>query len=68
MTNPVNIQAVAIGANFCSCGGMMVKSSGNLLMSDPPKVEVKCPFCGSTDTVIAPYGVEIQFKELSNDE
>ena len=58
-----NIQAVAKGAKYCDCGGMMIADpKGGHLMSNPPQQKIYCPFCGETDTVLAPYEVEIQFK------
>lgn len=58
-----NIKAVCTGAEFCTCGGMMIlsKNSG-LLMCNPPKVKIYCPFCGVESYVWHPYNVEIQFK------
>lgn len=60
----VEIQAVAQGAEFCACGGMMrPKEGGGVLMSNPPKVEIECPFCGVNDYVLHPYEIKIEFKE-----
>ena len=59
---PVKIEAVCVGAEFCKCGGMMELTPGNgLLMSAPPQVKVNCPFCGETNFVLAPYEVKISF-------
>tara|TARA_R110000772_G_scaffold24212_12_gene64163 strand:+ start:1276 stop:1476 length:201 start_codon:yes stop_codon:yes gene_type:complete len=59
---PVELTPVAIGAKYCDCGGMMAeKSNSGLLLSNPPKVQLQCPFCGSEENVIAPYNVNIQF-------
>lgn len=57
-----NVTAVASGGKFCDCGGLMV-ADGGLLMSDPPKQEVRCPFCGNKEIVSAPYVVNIEFKK-----
>tara|TARA_B110000285_G_scaffold76801_1_gene88433 strand:- start:1589 stop:1798 length:210 start_codon:yes stop_codon:yes gene_type:complete len=54
--------AVAQGAKFCDCGGMMISKKGELLMSDPPKVKIECRFCGHVDYTLSPYDVDIQFK------
>ena len=64
-----NIIAVARGAKFCECGGLMVadKNSG-YLMSNPPKQKIHCPFCGETDAVEAPYKVDIQFRKELNEK
>ncbi len=63
------IKAVAMGGKFCECGGLMLEDSrSGLLMSDPPQQKIHCPFCGNTDTVIAPYNVNIQFKKVSDEE
>lgn len=59
-----NIQAVAKGAKYCECGGMMVVDpKGWYLMSNPPQQKIQCPFCGESDVVLAPYQVDIQFKK-----
>lgn len=58
------VTAIANGAKFCECGGMMVHKDGSpLLMSDPPQVEICCRFCGHSEYVTAPYNVEVQFKK-----
>ena len=64
MSEVTNLKAVATGATFCKCGGMMIKNPNKgLLLSDPPKVEIYCPFCGEKDYVNAPYEINIQFKK-----
>lgn len=60
---PVKVIPVALGAGFCECGGMFeIDSPGSFLMSDPPKVKLRCPFCGDTKEVVAPYNVKISFR------
>lgn len=57
------VEAVCVGAKICECGGMMEgDTTSGLLMSDPPQVKIKCPFCGNTDFVTAPYHIKISFK------
>ena len=60
----VKIDAVCVGGKFCDCGGMMeVDKNSGLLLSNPPKVKVNCPFCGEVDYVASPYNVHISFKK-----
>lgn len=62
--NIEKVEAVCVGAKFCECGGMMqLKKGGGKLMCNPPKVEIVCPFCGSSDYHLYPYNVEISFKK-----
>lgn len=56
------VRAVVQGGKFCSCGGLYeTDKTRGLLMSDPPQTQLKCPFCGSTDTVVSPYDARISF-------
>lgn len=62
MSEVVEVTPVAVGAEYCDCGGMMIrKPNSGLLMSNPPQEQLQCPFCGSEKNVFAPYKVAIQF-------
>lgn len=63
----VVVETVAAGAKYCKCGGMMVeKDRGSILMSSPPRVALRCPFCGIVETVEYPYNIDIQFRKIAD--
>ena len=59
--------AVVTGT-FCECGGAMVQATNGVLMSDPPKRVMECPFCNERKIVLdSQSGTQIQFMSIPDD-
>jgi len=65
MSDTIEVKTVAHGGKFCDCGGLMVVNNDRkMLLSDPPQVNIYCPFCNYADYALSPYNVLISFKKV----